>query len=147
MDYILSDAYAEKGYVPYSDLLFNTKNFEIESVIDTKRKDRHMSYFNILEPDLNVNAPTMEVEPIKLNAGQIAGMQEGDIILELNGKSVYTAFKIFIETMYAIPGDTATIKVLRGEEELEFTLVYQEIDFQKLKKSIEDRNKLQRGGK
>ena len=147
MDYILSDAYAEKGYVPYSDLLFNTKNFEIESVIDTKRKDRHMSYFNILEPDLDVKAPTMEVEPVKLNAGQIAGMQEGDIILELNGKSVYTAFKIFIETMYAIPGDTATIKVLRGEEELEFTLVYQETDFQKLKKSIEDRNKLQRSGK
>ena len=138
MDYILSDTYAEKGYVPYVDLLFNSKNFEIEDVVDIKRKDRHMSYFVNPEP-AGVQAPEMEAPPVKLNAGQIAGMQEGDIILELNGESVYTAFKIFVETMYALPGDTVIIKVLRGEEELEFTLTYIETDFDELIKLVNSR--------
>ena len=138
MDYILSDTYAEKGYVPYVDLLFNSKNFEIEDVVDIKRKDRHMSYFVNPEP-AGVQAPEMEAPPVKLNAGQIAGMQEGDIILELNGESVYTAFKIFVETMYALPGDTVIIKVLRGEEELEFTLTYIETDFDELIKLVNNR--------
>ena len=138
MDYILSDAYAEKGYVPYVDLLFTTKNFEIEDVVDTERKDRHMSYF-VNPPPAGVQAPEMEEALVKLNAGQIAGMQEGDIILEYNGESVYTAFKLLIETMYALPGDTAIIKVLRGEEELEFTLTYIETDFDELIKLVNAR--------
>jgi len=143
MDYILSDAYAEKGYVPYVDLLFNSKNFEIGDVVDTKRKDRHMSYFINPEP-AGVQAPDMEAPPVKLNAGQIAGMQEGDIILEYNGENVYTAFKIFVETMYALPGDTVVIKVLRGEEELEFTLTYIETDFDKLIELVNSRQQAYR---
>ncbi len=147
MEYILSDEYAEKGYVPYVDLLFTTKNFELEDVVDTERKDRHMSYFNIPEPESNAKAPTMEVEPVKLNAGQIAGLQQGDVILELDGKSIYSAFTMFIEAMYAFPGQVAVVKVLRGDEELEFELIYQETDFEKLSKMIEDRNNLRRSGK
>jgi len=146
MDYILSDAYVEKGYVPYADMLFNTKNFEIVDVVDTERKDRHMSYFINPEP-AGVQAPDMEVPPVTLNAGQVAGMQEGDVILELNGENVYTAFKVFIETMYAFPGDVAVIKILRNKEEIELELIYQETDFNKLKKLIEERNNMQRGGR
>ena len=146
MEYILSDAYAEKGYVPYVDLLFLTKNFEVGDVVDIERKDRHMSYFINPEPPV-VQAPDMEVLPMTLNAGQVAGMQEGDIILELNGEDIYTAFKVFIETMYAFPGDIAVIKVLRDKEEIELELIYQETDFNKLKQSIEDRNNTQRGGR
>jgi serine protease Do len=146
MDYILSDAYVEKGYVPYADMLFNTKNFEIADVVDMERKDRHMSYFVNPEP-AKVQAPDMEVPPVTLNAGQVAGMQEGDIILELNGENIYTAFKVFIETMYAFPGDIAVIKVLRDKEEIELELIYQETDFVALKKMIEERNNMQRGGR
>lgn len=144
MEYILSDEYAEKGYVPYVDLLFNTKNFELEDVIDTKRKERHMSYFDIPEPEPNAKAPTNEVEPIELNAGQIAGLQQGDIVLELDGKNIYSGFSMFIEAMYALPGQVAVVKVLRGEEELEFELIYKETDFEKLSKMIDDRQKSQR---
>jgi serine protease Do len=144
MDYILSDAYAEKGYVPYTDLLFNTKNFELESVVKTTRKDRHMSYFTIVESTSQVQAPNMETPPPIINAGQLAGLEEGDIIIELNGKSIYSAFTLFIEAMYALPGDTAVVKVLRGEEEIEFNLVYQETDFKKLEEAINERNELQR---
>ena len=74
-------------------------------------------------------------------------MQEGDIILELNGENIYTAFKVFIETMYAFPGDIAVIKVLRDKEEIELELIYQETDFVALKKMIEERNNMQRGGR
>jgi membrane-associated protease RseP (regulator of RpoE activity) len=127
-------------------MLFNTKNFEITDVVDTERKDRHMSYFINPEP-AGVQAPDMEVPPVTLNAGQVAGMQEGDVILELNGENVYTAFKVFIETMYAFPGDVAVIKILRNKEEIELELIYQETDFNKLKKLIEERNNMQRGGR
>jgi membrane-associated protease RseP (regulator of RpoE activity) len=127
-------------------MLFNTKNFEIADVVDMERKDRHMSYFVNPEP-AKVQAPDMEVPPVTLNAGQVAGMQEGDIILELNGENIYTAFKVFIETMYAFPGDIAVIKVLRDKEEIELELIYQETDFVALKKLIDERNNMQRGGR
>ena len=136
MEYILSDAYAEKGYVPYVDILVPTKNFELEDVKDTERKDRHMSY---------VNFPEVEEgqEPPEKSVGELAGLQQGDIILEMDGKDVYTAFVMLKEALYALPGDKVTIKVLRGEEELEFELVYRETDFEKLETAILNQKKQQ----
>ena len=81
----------------------------------------------------------MKIQILTFNDEINFSLQEGDIILELNGESVYTAFKIFVETMYALPGDTVIIKVLRGEEELEFTLTYIETDFDELIKLVNSR--------
>jgi len=137
MDYILSDAYAEKGYVPYTDLLFLTKNFELEDVKDIERKDRHMSYVNYDVPSEPVNAPVFDKKPKTVYAGEIAGLEQGDIILEMNGETVRSGFKLFSEALYALPGDIAIIKVRRGEEELEFTLTYKETDWEILKRSVD----------
>lgn len=135
MDYILSDAYAEKGYVPYVELLFNSKNFELDDVKDIKREDRNMAYINI--PEESVQAPNMEAVPRVKTVGELAGLQQGDIILELNGKKLRSSFTIFSDAMYALPGDIAIVRVKRGEEELEFTLTYRETDWEKLQQSVE----------
>lgn len=133
MDYIMSDAYAEKGYVPYVDILVPTKTFEIDAVKHINRKDRHMSYVEFPEP--------VEGEEQVITAGEIAGLQNGDVILQMDGKDIYTAFTMLREAMYALPGDKVTVTVLRGTEELEFELIYKETNFSVLEKSIKDRNK------
>ena len=138
MEYILSDEYAEKGYVPYVDTAFMTKNFEFEDIKDIERKDRNMAYVHYEAP--TVSAPMMENEPRKMSAGEIAGLQQDDIILEMDGKKIRSSFNLFMETLYALPGDTTVIKVKRGEEELEFTVTYIEADWPTLKTAIESSN-------
>jgi len=136
MDYILSDEYADKGYVPYVDMLFMTKNFKYEEIKETKRDDRYMSYVSHEVPELK--APEMIADVTrKLSAGEAAGIENGDIIMEINGKKIRSSFSIFIAAMYALPGDEAVVKVKRGETELEFTLIYQETDWKKLQQSVE----------
>ena len=136
MDYILSNEYADKGYVPYVDMLFMTKNFKYEEIKETKRDDRYMSYVSHEVPELN--APEMIADVTrKLSAGEAAGIENGDIIMEINGKKIRSSFSIFIAAMYALPGDEAVVKVKRGETELEFTLIYQETDWKKLQRSVE----------
>ena len=136
MDYILSDEYADKGYVPYVDMLFMTKNFKYEEIKETKRDDRYMSYVSHEVPELK--APEMIADVTrKLSAGEAAGIENGDIIMEINGKKIRSSFSIFIAAMYALPGDEAVVKVKRGETELEFTLIYQETDWKKLQRSVE----------
>jgi len=136
MEYILSDAYAEKGYVPYVDLLFLTKNFEYEDVKDIERKDRYMSYVNYDVPVNSVQAPVFAEKPKIIYAGEEAGLEQGDIILELNGKRVRSSFMLFAEALHALPGDIAIVKVRRGEEELEFTLTYKETDWKTLESLV-----------
>ena len=138
MEYILSDEYAEKGYVPYVDTAFMTKNFEFEDIKDIERKDRNMAYVHYEAP--TVSAPSMKSEPRKMSAGELAGLQQDDIILEMDGKKIRSSFNLFMETLYALPGDTTVIKVKRGEEELEFTVTYTETDWPTLKTSIEASN-------
>lgn len=136
MDYILSNEYADKGYVPYVDMLFMTKNFKYEEIKETKRDDRYMSYVSHEVPELK--APEMIADVTrKLSAGEAAGIENGDIIMEINGKKIRSSFSIFIAAMYALPGDEAVVKVKRGETELEFTLIYQETDWKKLQQSVE----------
>ena len=136
MDYILSNEYADKGYVPYVDMLFMTKNFKYEEIKETKRDDRYMSYVSHEVPELK--APEMIADVTrKLSAGEAAGIENGDIIMEINGKKIRSSFSIFIAAMYALPGDEAVVKVKRGETELEFTLIYQETDWKKLQRSVE----------
>ena len=137
MDYILSDAYTEKGYVPYSDLLFLTKNFEYDDVKDTPKEDRYMSYVNYDVPDEKVMAPVFDEKPVKISAGEQAGLEQGDIVLELNGEKVRSSFKLFAEALYALPGDIAIVKVLRDGKELEFTLTYIETDWEELQRSVQ----------
>jgi len=134
MEYILSDEYAEKGYVPYVETAFKTKNFEFEAIKDIERKDRNMAYIHYEAPI--VTAPEMDAVPRKMSAGEIAGLQQGDVILEMDGKKVRSSFSLFIEALYALPGDTTVVKVRRGEEELEFTVTYIETDWAKLKQTV-----------
>lgn len=134
MDYILSDAYAEKGYVPYVELLLQTKNFELDDVKELKRTDRHMVYVDYPKPE--VQAPNMEEILRVKTVGELAGLQQGDVILELNGKKLRSSFTLFSDAMYALPGEIAIVKVKRGEEELEFTLTYRETNWEKLKLSV-----------
>lgn len=147
MDYILSDAYAEKGYVPYADILCTTKNFELEDVIDIKREDRHMSYVNYPEEENKAPVPSEDTTPDVKSACEVAGLQQGDVILQMDGKDIYTAFTMFIEAMYALPGQVAVVKVLRDGEELEFELIYQETNFEKLSDIISERNSRRNSGR
>ena len=136
MDYILSNEYADKGYVPYVDMLFMTKNFKFEEIKETERDDRYMTYVSHTVP--KAVAPEMIADVTrKLSAGEAAGIENGDIIMEINGKKIRSSFSIFIAAMYALPGDEAVVKVKRGETELEFTLIYQETDWKKLQRSVE----------
>ena len=94
-----------------------------------------MAYIHF--PEEPVQAPNMEPTPRVKTVGELAGLQQGDIILELNGKKLRSSFTIFSDAMYALPGDIAIVRVKRGEEELEFTLTYRETDWEKLQQMVE----------
>jgi len=57
----------------------------------------------------------------------LAGLQDGDIILELNGEELRSGFKIIKDIILSHPGDEWTIKVRRGEEELEVSFILEEM--------------------
>lgn len=124
-DYILSDAYAEKGYVPYAEFPISANMFEYEDVKDTPREDRRFIYIDYTDADIN-----------KPTAGSIAGLHAGDIVLELNGEPLRTSFALLVETLYAFPGDKIKLKVLRDEQELEVELELLEADITELLKNF-----------
>lgn len=124
-DYILSDAYAEKGYVPYAEFPISAKMFEYEDVKDIPRNERNFIYIDYTDADFT-----------KPSAGSISGLNAGDIVLELNGNPLQTSFALLVETLYAFPGDKITLKVLRDEQELEVELELLEADITELLKKF-----------
>jgi serine protease Do len=134
-DYIMSPAYASKGYVPYSDKLIETKNFEFKDVEDIAKRDRHMAYVSYPEA---VEGVERIVTP-----GEKAGLLQGDIILELDGKKVYSSWQLMVHLVYAIPGDTVQVRIKRGERELIYNVTYTEADMEKITAELNKR----RGGK
>lgn len=120
-DYILSDEYVEKGYVPYVEFPVSANMFEFEDVKDIPRKDRRYVYVDYTDADIT-----------KPTAGAIAGLQAGDVIIELNGKPVMSSFTLLTETLYRLPGETITLKIKRDNKELEYELTLLEADISEL---------------
>ena len=118
IDYILSDEYKEKKYVPYSSfpMAFIALTYEEAMILykDVEPKDTKM--VRIVNNDKTKDYPA-----------NLAGLQDGDIILELNGEELRSGFKIIKDIILSHPGDEWTIKVRRGEEELEVSFILEEM--------------------
>ena len=80
------------------------------------------------------------------NVGELAGFEQGDILIELNGEEVINSFSVLRETLKAFPGDVWYVTVLRGEELLTIEVALSEMDIQSLRDIITQREK-NRGGK
>ena len=118
VDYILSDEYKDKKYVPYSSfpMSFMALTYEEAMLIyeDVEPKDRHM-------------VRIVNNEDTKDFPANVAGLQDGDIILELNGEDLRSGFKIIKDIILSHPGDEWTIKVNRDGEELEVSFIIEEM--------------------
>ena len=139
VDYILENYVDGEpvAWVPYSELPFTFKIWTYDElkereILELPRKDRKMMYVDL--EGIDEDSPVWE-----------AGVQQGDIFLEINGKEVYGPMNIIEAGLHAFPGDTMTIKVKRGDEftgyeELEFSFVLNEKDPAQLQSWLDQRN-------
>ena len=136
VDYIRSPQYNAKGYVPYVDFPFKLGSFLFEEIKDIPDEDRHYAYFDYSDakPDA---VPTV---------GQLAGFEQGDILIEINGVKVINSFKVLRDTLTAFPGDIWKVTVKRGEELITIDVAMRETDHKALITAITSREKA-RGGK
>jgi len=122
--YFYTDAYAEEGYIPYSEYPFPVTNFTFEDVKDIPKEDRYYVYVDLEQGQQDIEY-----------AGITAGLKQGDILLELNGERVYSGFNLLKHVIYSRPGDILKAKVLRNDpakfdkEELEIDIIMEEIDY------------------
>jgi|TARA_B100001105_G_scaffold97539_1_gene77709 serine protease Do len=137
VDYILSPQYDAKGYVPYVEFPFSLGSFKLPEVKDIEKEDRRYAYFDY-PPTGSTAAGNTEVEREK-TVGELAGFEQGDILLEINGETIYNSFKVLRMTITAFPGDLWTVKVRRGEEEIEIVVAMREIDIKTLQDIIKKR--------
>ena len=137
INYILSPQYSAKGYVPYVEFPFTLGSFKLEDVKDIPKEDRHYSFFNY--PPIGAPIPGQTV-PVK-SVGELAGLVQGDILLEINGENVRNSFKVLRETLKAFPGDVWTVKIKRGEEEIYIDVAMREVDIEPLIAAINARDK------
>lgn len=103
MDYVKTDEYKEKGYVPYAAFPVPVNNFIYEDVKDVAREDRHYVYV-----DYTQGASTTTY------AAKEAGLKQGDVITEINGKRMWSNYNLLSKTIYSFPGDVITFKVIRN---------------------------------
>ena len=136
VDYIRSPQYNAKGYVPYVDFPFKLGSFLFEEIKDIPDEDRHYAYFDYSDakPDA---VPTV---------GQLAGFEQGDVLIEIDGVEVINSFKVLRDTLTAFPGDIWKVTVLRGEELITIDVAMRETDHKALITAITSREKA-RGGK
>lgn len=72
-----------------------------------------------------VRVPTLGVHGTELDGvtrngpADLAGLKEGDIVIEFNGKPTATPGDLTLRIYEAVPGQTVTAKVMRGSEVLE----------------------------
>jgi len=139
MKYFYTDAYAEEGYVPYSEYPFPINSFGFEDVKDIPREDRYYVYADY----------TNRVKDV-VYAGEAAGIKQGDILLEINGEKVWSSYNMLKAVIYSRPGDIMKIKVLRNnpaefeKKEIEIDVKLTEIDYQRLMQYV---NGSMRGGR
>lgn len=137
VDYILSPQYDAKGYVPYVEFPFSLGSFKLPEIKDIEKEDRRYAYFDYPEPPVAAaGQPPIEKEK---TVGELAGFLQGDILLEINGETIYNSFKVLRMTITAFPGDLWTVKVRRGEEEIEIEVAMREIDIKTLQDIIKKR--------
>lgn len=131
VDFILSPQYHAKGYVPYAEFPFSLKSFLFDEIKHIPAEDRHYAYFNYT--DANPENPK--------TVGELAGFEQGDILLEVNGIDAKTSFTVLRETLKAFPGDVWQVKVLRGTEEIVKEIALSEFSIEKLREIINQREK------
>ena len=136
VDYILSPQYNAKGFVPYVDFPFKLGSFLFEEIKDIPDEDRHYAYFDYSKKKAD-EKPTV---------GELAGFQQGDILIEINGVKVINSFKVLRDTLTAFPGDIWKVTVKRGEELITIDVAMRETDHKALIEAITSREKA-RGGK
>ena len=72
-----------------------------------------------------VRVPTLAVHGTELGGvtrngpADLAGLKEGDIVIEFNGKPTATRGDLTLRIYEAVPGETVMVKVMRGAEVLE----------------------------
>lgn len=128
-EYIMSPHYKSKGYVPYAEFPFQLATFEIDDVKDIPKDERHMAYINYPEVEEGKEAP-------KKTVGELAGLLQGDILIEINGKKIENSFGVMKLTLQAFPGDVWDVTVKRGEELISLKIALSEFDHSKIVKSI-----------
>lgn len=131
VDFILSPQYHAKGYVPYAEFPFSLGSFLFDEIKHIPAEDRHYAYFNYT----NANPENPKT------VGELAGFEQGDILLEVNGKEVKTSFTVLRETLKSFPGDVWEVKVLRGEKEIVKEIALSEFSIEKLREIINQREK------
>jgi serine protease Do len=136
VDYIRSPQYNAKGYVPYVDFPFKLGSFLFEEIKDIPDEDRHYAYFDYSKVKADDN-PTV---------GELAGFEQGDVLIEIDGVEVINSFKVLRDTLTAFPGDIWKVTVLRGEELITIDVAMRETDHKALITAITSREKA-RGGK
>ena len=104
MNYIMSPQYIAKGYVPYAEYPLSMATFELKDVVDIDDEDRHYAYIDYPENSQDTTV------------GELAGLLQGDILLEINGEPARSSWIVLKKTVMAFPGDEWDIKVLRGED-------------------------------
>jgi membrane-associated protease RseP (regulator of RpoE activity) len=125
----MSPHYASKGYVPYAEFPFNLATFEIEDVKDTPKDERYMAYINYPELEEGEEIP-------KKTVGELAGLLQGDILIEINGEKIENSFGVMRLTLQAFPGDLWDVTIKRGDELISLKIALNEFDHKKIIKSI-----------
>ena len=75
-------------------------------------------------PDFGHQGPGVKVQAVTPDsAADKAGILPGDLVLELDGKSVEGLRSLSGILKARHPGDEVPVKILRGDEEMEMTVV------------------------
>ena len=131
IDYIMSPHYTSVGYVPYAEFPFNLGSVDYDVMKDIPKDQRYHAMVDYTNKGENDN-PTI---------GELAGFEQGDIIMEINGERIGSSFAIIKMMIYAFPGDEWTVKYRRGEDILYKDIVLREMDREKLVGAVKGSNR------
>lgn len=118
IEYILSPSYLSTGYVPYAEYPFATGTSTLEEVKNVDKEDRHFAKIDYTD------TPTNRAETL----GKLAGFEQDDLFTDINGTPIRTSFDIIKLLMYAFPGDTWSVTVLRDGKDVQIDIVLREQD-------------------
>lgn len=122
IEYIMSPQYGATGYVPYAEIPFSMGSVELADVIDIPKDERHHTIIDY----------TGQTEESTKTVGEIAGLQQGDVLIQIDDKDIRSSFAVLRKIMYAFPGDEWEVTVLRDGKEITVTIALREMDREKL---------------